>query len=65
MIAVQLLELAEKFTDGHLDFRFYLTDVSPDNVAVDSDLKVSFIDLENAIINSKHNGMYTNLNKIL
>lgn len=56
IIALGLLEMADKFTHAHPDFRFYLTDVSPDNVAFSSELKVAFVDLENVIVNSKDNG---------
>lgn len=55
-IALQLLDMADRFTDAHPDFRFYLTDVSPDNIAFDFELKVAFVDLENVIINSKDKG---------
>lgn len=31
-------------------FRFYLTDINPDNVVVNEELKISFIDIDNLII---------------
>lgn len=31
-------------------FRFYLTDINPDNVVVNKELKISFIDIDNLII---------------
>ncbi|XP_045601998.1 divergent protein kinase domain 2A [Procambarus clarkii] len=46
--AHQLLELAQDFTDG--DVRLYLTDVSLDNFAVDSNGKVKIIDAENIVM---------------
>ncbi|KAF5280943.1 hypothetical protein FQA39_LY17923 [Lamprigera yunnana] len=49
-LALQLLQAAKNFTNRHSDFRFYLTDVSPDNIAVDENLKVTFVDLENVIV---------------
>lgn len=52
-MALQLLRAAKNFTSDHPDFRFYLTDVSPDNVVVDEHVKVTFIDLENVVITQK------------
>ncbi|XP_018336589.1 deleted in autism protein 1-like isoform X2 [Agrilus planipennis] len=49
-LALQILESALIFTEGDENFRYYLTDVSPDNIAVDSALKITFIDLENVIM---------------
>lgn len=54
-LAYQLLEAAKNFTYDHPVFRIYLTDLSPDNVAVDSKLKVRFVDLENVVLNLKTN----------
>ena len=52
-VALQLLQAAKNFTSDHPDFRFYLTDVSPDNVAVDERMKVTFVDLENVVVTQK------------
>lgn len=49
-LAQKLIIAAKKFTNDHPGFRFYLTDVSPDNIAVDANGSVYFIDLENVII---------------
>lgn len=59
-LAYQLLDAAKKFTYDHPLFRIYLTDLSPDNVAVDSTLKVRIVDLENVVIN-----LITNNSKLL
>lgn len=53
-LALQILEAAEAFTENHEDFRFYLTDISPDNIAVDDDLNLRFVDFENVILSSKN-----------
>ncbi|XP_019767142.2 divergent protein kinase domain 2A isoform X1 [Dendroctonus ponderosae] len=54
-IALQLLQAADKFTSGHEEFRLYLTDVSPDNVAVNlQDFSVAFVDLEHGILQGIH-----------
>ncbi|XP_067007079.2 divergent protein kinase domain 2A [Anabrus simplex] len=52
-LAYQLLVAAHDFTDKHPHFRFYLTDVSMDNIAVDEAEKVKFIDVEDMIILDK------------
>ncbi|KAJ3623856.1 hypothetical protein MTP99_017519 [Tenebrio molitor] len=52
-LALQLLEAAVAFTHKHNDFRVYLTDISPDNIAVDDDFNLYFIDLENVILKQK------------
>ncbi|XP_017785436.1 PREDICTED: deleted in autism protein 1 homolog [Nicrophorus vespilloides] len=52
-LALQLLLAAKSLTEDHPYFRFYLTDVSPDNVAVDDNLNLKIIDLENLIIVNK------------
>ncbi|XP_066157861.1 divergent protein kinase domain 2A [Euwallacea fornicatus] len=53
-VALQLLDISFKFTFEHSKFRLYLTDVSPDNIAVNmSNLKASIVDLENAILQRK------------
>ena len=41
------------FTLQDEDFAYYLTDVSPDNIAVDPNNRIKFIDLENIIIVDK------------
>lgn len=55
-IGLQIMWLAKKFTGNHNTFRLYLTDISPDNIVVDSRLKVSIVDLENVILKAK--GLY-------
>lgn len=52
-VAYNLLNAAQNFTNDHRDFRLYLTDISPDNIVVDHNLEVSFIDLEHAILKKK------------
>lgn len=52
-ISIQLLKAAEVFTKEHDLFRFYLTDISPDNIVVDADMIIAFVDLENIIITSR------------
>ena len=54
--AHQLLVAAHNFTYSHLNFSFYLTDVSPDNIAVDGNGKIKFLDLENIILVDKNIG---------
>uniref|UniRef100_A0A1Y1NHE8 FAM69 protein-kinase domain-containing protein n=1 Tax=Photinus pyralis TaxID=7054 RepID=A0A1Y1NHE8_PHOPY len=54
-LTLQLLNAAKRFTGRHPNFRFYLTDVSPDNIAVSDNLQVTFVDLENVIVTGKHN----------
>ena len=48
-----LLDAAYKFTYKNENFGFYLTDVSADNVAVDSADNIKFVDLENIIVVDK------------
>ncbi|XP_058065653.1 uncharacterized protein LOC131215281 [Anopheles bellator] len=55
LIARELIKAAFRFTEGASGFRFYLTDLSPDNVAVklteDSrKVTVSLVDLDNLIV---------------
>lgn len=52
-VAYQILQAVDNFTRNHKTFRLYLTDISPDNIVVDQDLKVTFVDLENAILKKK------------
>ncbi|XP_063915941.1 divergent protein kinase domain 2A isoform X1 [Zophobas morio] len=52
-LALQLLEAAIHFTHKHHDFRLYLTDISPDNIAVDDNFTLYFVDLENVILKQK------------
>ncbi|XP_076749747.1 divergent protein kinase domain 2A isoform X1 [Xylocopa sonorina] len=53
-IASSLLDAAYKFTYKSMDFGFYLTDVSADNIAVDANNNVKFVDLENVIVVDKN-----------
>uniref|UniRef100_A0A224XRF3 Protein-kinase domain of fam69 n=1 Tax=Panstrongylus lignarius TaxID=156445 RepID=A0A224XRF3_9HEMI len=53
-ISGQILEAAFKFTLGHPNLAFYITDSSPDNIAVSDDGIVKFIDLEHVIVVVKH-----------
>lgn len=58
-LGVQLLQLAKIFTFRHSNYLFYFTDLSPDNLVVDDNGKISLIDLDNVIIknrNSNENG---------
>jgi len=48
--AYQLLIAAHNFTDSHPYFGFYITDVSPDNIAVDAQGRLRFVDLENVVV---------------
>lgn len=57
-LAYQLLIAAKNFTFNHSKFVFYLTDISPDNISVDDDLKLRFIDLENVILKLKEGGKF-------
>ncbi|XP_018574247.1 deleted in autism protein 1 homolog isoform X2 [Anoplophora glabripennis] len=52
-VAYQILQSVNNFTKNHDIFRIYLTDISPDNIAVNQDLQITFIDLENAILKKK------------
>jgi hypothetical protein len=59
--AYQLLIAAHNFTDSHPHFGFYLTDVSADNIALDSQGRLKFVDLENVIVvdrNAPVEGVY-------
>ncbi|KAK5647104.1 hypothetical protein RI129_005568 [Pyrocoelia pectoralis] len=62
-IALQLLKAAKSFTDRHSLFRFYLTDVSPDNIAIDRNLRVTFVDLENVIMTGKDSNLNVHLSE--
>ncbi|XP_043476258.1 divergent protein kinase domain 2A [Leptopilina heterotoma] len=53
-IASSLLNAAHALTFQDENFAFYLTDVSFDNIAVDSNNTAKFIDLENVIVVDKH-----------
>lgn len=55
-VTYQILQAAVNFTFKHDIFRMYLTDISPDNIVVDEQLNVKFIDLENAILRTKMEG---------
>ncbi|KRT79707.1 hypothetical protein AMK59_7316, partial [Oryctes borbonicus] len=49
-LTLQLLQGAKNFTFDYPHLRFYLTDISADNIAVDDALKLTFIDLENMVV---------------
>ncbi|XP_062560553.1 uncharacterized protein LOC134224916 [Armigeres subalbatus] len=59
MIANELIKASLKFTNGYNGFRFYLTDMSLDNIVVrilsSKEVKLSFVDLNNVIILDSHN----------
>ncbi|VEN63011.1 unnamed protein product [Callosobruchus maculatus] len=55
-VAHQILQAAVNFTWNHPLFRLYLTDISPDNIVVDQNLKISFVDLEHSILSPKSEG---------
>ena len=53
-IAYQLLKAAHNFSISHKKFRLYLTDVSPDNIAVNPrTLQIAFVDLEHGVLQRK------------
>lgn len=51
--AYQILAAARNFTESHNIFRLYLMDISPDNIVVSDDLKITFVDLGNVILTAK------------
>ncbi|XP_055596384.1 uncharacterized protein LOC129746626 isoform X2 [Uranotaenia lowii] len=57
-IAYELIDASLRLTSGVKRYRFYLTDINPDNIAVQilpsGRVKVSFIDLDNVIILDRH-----------
>ncbi|XP_046828767.1 divergent protein kinase domain 2A-like [Vespa crabro] len=53
-IVSSLLNAAYMFTFKNKDFGFYLTDISIDNIAINSDGIAKFIDLENIIVVDKN-----------
>uniref|UniRef100_A0A0A9ZD30 UPF0672 protein C3orf58 n=1 Tax=Lygus hesperus TaxID=30085 RepID=A0A0A9ZD30_LYGHE len=53
-LSIQLLQAAFNFTFAHPDLTFYFTDTSPDNIAVDGEARIRFIDLEHVIIVEKN-----------
>ncbi|XP_065090753.1 uncharacterized protein LOC135711715 [Ochlerotatus camptorhynchus] len=57
-IANELIKASINFTTGVDHFRFYLTDISPDNIVVNvlpnNEAKVSFVDMNNVIILDSH-----------
>lgn len=52
-LAVKLLKLAHKFTFEIPEYRFYFTDMSHYNLAVDSYGNVTLVDLDSVIIFDK------------
>ncbi|KAK9882528.1 hypothetical protein WA026_021875 [Henosepilachna vigintioctopunctata] len=54
-IAINIINAAEDFTKTHELFSLYLTDISPDNIVVNEDLNVCFVDLENGILQMRDN----------
>ena len=57
-LSLQLLDAVDKFTFHHPDYALYLLDYSPDNIAVDDNYSVSFVDLEHVIIVDKHSSSF-------
>lgn len=53
-LALQLLLAADRFTYSHPKFSFYLLDASADNVVVNDEGKLSFIDLEHFVVVDRH-----------
>ncbi|KAL1497575.1 hypothetical protein ABEB36_008511 [Hypothenemus hampei] len=49
-VALQLLDAAEKFTSAHSIYRLYLTDISPDNIVINRQKLITFVDLDHAIL---------------
>lgn len=58
-IAVGILNAAEDFSTAHQKFSLYLTDISPDNIVVDNNLNVYFIDLENGILQMRNDSKWS------
>lgn len=58
LIANELIKASLNFTAGVDNFRFYLTDINPDNIVVrmssEEEIKVTFVDLNNVIILDSH-----------
>lgn len=48
--ALQMLQMAKKFTEGVDGFRLYLTDVSLYNIAVNSNGSLRIVDAENIVV---------------
>ncbi|KAJ1531008.1 hypothetical protein ONE63_005840 [Megalurothrips usitatus] len=53
-LALQLLLAADRFTYSHPQFAFYLLDISADNIVVNNEGKLSFVDLEHTLIVDRH-----------
>lgn len=53
-VAYQILIAAKNFSVNHGRFRLYLTDISPDNIVVNNNLEVSFVDFGNVILKAKN-----------
>jgi hypothetical protein len=49
-LALQVLQMADKFTQNPTNLGLYLTDWLPENFAVSDDLQVKLVDLENIIL---------------
>ncbi|XP_037075874.1 divergent protein kinase domain 2A-like [Pollicipes pollicipes] len=49
-LALQLLEIAEMLTSNDYDFNLYLTDVTAENLAVDSEGRVFIVDVEDVVV---------------
>lgn len=52
-LALQLLQSAVMFSNSHTSYRMYLLDISPDNIAVDLNQRIRFIDLEHVILQER------------
>lgn len=54
-IAHEIVQGTIFLTENHPNYRIYLTDISPDNIAFDSKFVTKFVDLENVILTQKNN----------
>lgn len=57
-LSVQILRAADMFTFSHPELAFYFTDLSTDNLVVDSSGILTLVDLDNVIVVSKNMAKY-------